>query len=274
MSAKLRQLELIGQGACAAVYRGLWVGERGSERPVAIKRLLPALASDARRVDLFVQEGRLATRLSHSHLVQVLELGRDEQGYYLVCEWIEGGSVEALLERCGPMPWEAAVSIAVAVCEALTYLHQARGPSGEVAPVVHRDVTPANVMVSTAGEVKLTDLGIAACAADLQGEIVRAGTGRFAAPEQLEQGAADVRVDVYGLAATLRAMASSLPAGVESVVARGMAPLPGERWQTVEALREALESAARAAGGVLGPVPLRAWMALAPACVPAPRGRD
>lgn len=230
MTSNLEVLEEIGRGGVCVVYRGRLRGEHGTQRTVAIKRLLPERRNDPAAVDLFVQEAKLATRIDHPRLVHAFELRKDDDGYLLLAEWVDGCTLDRL-----PAPLSAPLvaTIGQAVCDALEYLHQM--PDGGV---IHRDVAPANVFVTRAGEIKLGDLGVAYCADDPAVRPVRSATRGFSAPEQAATAAVDARADVYALGKTLETLTDD--AALLSVLERATREDPNERYASAAALREAL----------------------------------
>ena len=212
----------------------------------------------------FVQEARLALRLSHPHVVHALELVRDEQGYALVSEWIDGCSLAELFERLGPLPWQALLFVGRSMAQALAYIHGLEREDGAPAGIVHRDVTPANILATTSGEVKLSDFGVAWCAGERASSLVAgAGTSGFAAPEQLARGAIDCRADLFGLGATLRALGDQLPSSLARVVERATSPAPQDRYASARELESAVVESAREEKITSEPRLLADWIAAA-----------
>jgi serine/threonine protein kinase len=194
----------IGAGGMAEVFAARLRGEAGFERLVAIKRLLPHLAEDPQHVERFLDEGRLAARVVHPHVVQTLDLGRSDEGEpFLVLELIVGTSLEQLIRGRGDLP-----SVAVALAwlaqsaHGLHAAHIARAPDGAPLGLVHRDVSPHNILVGLDGDARITDFGIAQ-AAQLKMARTPTGqvTGKFAyfSPEQATGQALDARSDVFAL---------------------------------------------------------------------------
>lgn len=249
---------MVGRGAMAEVYRGVLSGERGTQRAVAIKRLRDELRHDAAAVELFVNEARLAVRMTHPNVVHALELTRDEEGYALVLEWLDCASLTELRERFGPLPWRAVLYVGHAVCQALDYLH---GLGGADAGVVHRDVTPSNIVVTASGQVKLGDFGVAWCAADppLVG-VQSAGTPGFAPPEQTGSATVDARADLFGLGVSLMSLAAELPAPLTEVLARASRDTPSERYQSARAFEAALQKVAQTLQTRCEPSAIRSWI--------------
>ncbi|MFC1609718.1 protein kinase [Myxococcota bacterium] len=240
MSDRLKQLEMVGCGAMAEVFRGALVGEHGTSRQVAIKRLRPELRQDPAAVDLFVNEARIATRLSHPNVVHAHELTRDEDGYALVCEWLDCASLAELADKGIKLPPPAVVHVGRSVCNALQYLHKLEVEDGSPLGLVHRDVTPANVFLTRSGQVKLGDFGVAWCAGEATAMQAVAGTPEFSAPEQTEGNDIDSRVDIYGLGATLRAVSDTIPEDLEEVLDRACAESRDDRFATANDFEAAL----------------------------------
>src|SRR4051812_10116823 len=154
-------LELAGDGGMAQVYRAVTRGAAGFQRPVAIKRVHEHLAGSTEFVRMFIEEARVCSELDHPNIVQVHDFGVDKHGYYLVMEWVDGlhlgQYVHAFDKRGTKMPYRFAMLVASQVLAGLTEAHERIGPDGESAPVIHRDVTPHNILVSVTGVAKLTD---------------------------------------------------------------------------------------------------------------------
>ncbi|MBI4819297.1 MAG: serine/threonine protein kinase [Deltaproteobacteria bacterium] len=193
----------------AEVYRAKTVGVEGFERIVAIKKILPSLATDDEFVSMFINEARIAAKLHHQCIVQIQELGKHSDSYYIVMEHVAGIDLRSLLEalkRQGTRIREdVACYIVTRVCEALDYVHRQRDASGQDLALIHRDVSPQNILISYDGEVKLCDFGIAK--AMVSGGATRAGVikGKFAymAPEQVRGTTVDRRVDLFSLGIVL-----------------------------------------------------------------------
>ncbi|MEL6548048.1 MAG: serine/threonine-protein kinase, partial [Myxococcota bacterium] len=232
MAATLEVLDEVGRGGTCVVHRGVLRGEHGTGRPVAVKRLLPERRVDPTSVDLFVQEAKLATRLNHPRILQAFELRKDEDGYLLLYEWIDGCTLDAI-----PGPWSAGqvATVGRAVCEALSYLHTLRDGA-----IVHRDVSPSNVFITRAGGVKLGDLGVAYCV-DSAGPVPQAITRGFGAPEQLAQGRVDARADVYALGKTLLTLTDD--SKLIGVLERATQDSPEARFESADALSSSLGEA-------------------------------
>ncbi len=198
-------LDRIGVGGMAEIFRGKAVAAGGFEKPVAIKRILPHLSQDVRFVELLIAEAKVLSLLKHRNIVQIFDVGLGDDGqYFLVMEYVDGkdiGAVQRGLEtKRRRLPFDLCLHIGAEICEALEHAHTQRGPDGKPMSLVHRDVSPSNVLLSRAGEIKLTDFGIAkrAEADATQGGAVR---GKFAyiSPEQARNEPLDPRSDVFSV---------------------------------------------------------------------------
>src|SRR5690348_13717251 len=189
----------------AEIFRGKAVAAGGFEKPVAIKRILPHLSQDKRFVELLIAEAKVLSLLKHRNIVQIFDVGLGDDGkYFLVMEYVDGkdlGAVQRGLEaRRRRMPFDLVLHIGAEICEALEHAHTARAPDGKQMALVHRDVSPSNVLLSRAGEVKLTDFGIAKRA---EQDVTHGGAvrGKFAyiSPEQARNEHVDPRGDVFSV---------------------------------------------------------------------------
>jgi len=198
-------LDRIGVGGMAEIFRGKAVAAGGFEKPVAIKRILPHLSQDQRFVELLIAEAKVLSLLKHRNIVQIFDVGLGDDGqYFLVMEFVDGkdlGAVQRALEqKRRRLPFDLVLHIGAEICEALEHAHTSRGPDGKPMALVHRDVSPSNVLLSRAGEVKLTDFGIAKRAEQdaTNGGAVR---GKFAyiSPEQARNEQLDPRSDVFSI---------------------------------------------------------------------------
>ena len=205
----------ISSGGMAEIYAARAVAEPGIAKRVALKKILRGFCADPSFVGRFLDEARLAMRLSHANVVQVFDFGRtDEEQYFLAMEFVEGVDLKRfLLERHGGvLPLGDALFIASQTLRGLHYAHRQTDDHGVSLGVVHRDVKPANVLVSFEGEVKLTDFGIARSRAGSQlsaaGDIC--GTIPFMSPEQAHGRAVDARSDIFSVGTMLYAMATGV----------------------------------------------------------------
>ncbi len=193
---------LIARGGMGEVYLARLVGELGFEKRLVIKTILPHLAEKPRFVELFAAEAKTAVALSHGNIVPIYELGRTGDTFYIVMGHVDGPSLSTLLDayrRAQRVP-ELAVALHI-IRGVLTGLAYAHTPEQGRGAVVHRDITPRNVLVDRSGQVRIVDFGIAA-PADAEVDM-RAGSTGYAAPEQIRSGTVDPRADVFSAAALL-----------------------------------------------------------------------
>ncbi len=196
-------LDRIAVGGMAEVFLAKAYGAHGFEKTLAIKRILPELARDAEFEARFIAEAKVAVRLSHANVVQVLDFGRIGESLFIAMEYVDGLDLAAMLrkfkdeKRLVPLP--AAFHIAIEIVRALDFAHQHN--------VVHRDVSPSNVLVSRAGEVKLADFGIAVAAQPHRGggpgpkKVM--GKWRYMSPEQARGDTLDTRSDLFSAASVI-----------------------------------------------------------------------
>lgn len=211
--------ERIGTGGMAEVFLGRATGPVGFEKRVAIKRLLPALAHDPEVVSMFLDEARLAARFVHPNIVQVYELGEADGGYYMVMELVTGVSLaelhDAAVANAVEWPSSHRLQIMSHVCDALYYAHTFVDTDGTPLRVVHRDISPGNIMLSHDGVVKLLDFGIARAVSNLYRTRTLALRGKeaYMAPEYISGAVRlDHRADIFSLGVVLyELLTGSLP---------------------------------------------------------------
>ena len=177
----------------------------GFQRFVAIKRLHPHLASEEEFIEMFLDEARLAAGIHHPHVVPILEVGQSESGYYLVMEYIEGDTLARLmarsLARAQPIPRSVLIRIVLDALAGLHAAHELLDPDGQPVHLVHRDVSPQNVLVGVDGCSRITDFGVAHAASRLQNTRADRLKGKLAymSPEQARAGEVDRRADVFAM---------------------------------------------------------------------------
>jgi serine/threonine protein kinase len=277
----------LARGGMAELYLAKALGIAGFEKPCVLKLVLPHLTEDATFVEMFLTEARLAATLDHPNVVHVVDIGEVDGEYFFVMEYVHGRDVRALLRACNPgtMPLQAALTIAHGVAEGLHYVHERRDPSGRFLGLVHRDISPSNVMVSYDGSVKVVDFGIAK-ATEMRHATrtgVLKGKVHYMAPEQCEGHAIDRRTDVFALGILLYEMTTgrplftgtndyyvmsrivrgvfarprevdpAYPPELEQIVLRALARDPKDRYVSAQALQVELEQYARAADLSLSP---------------------
>jgi serine/threonine protein kinase len=257
--ARYELVERIGVGGMAEIYRGKAIAGGGFEKLVAIKRILPHLSQDKRFVELLITEAKTLSRLRHRNIVQIYDVGLgDDSQYFLVMEYVEGMDLGALYEslehRGRRLPLDVAIYIAGEVCEALEHAHHSRGEDGELLRLVHRDVSPSNVLLSVSGEVKLTDFGIAKRTEEATGHGGVRGKFAYISPEQAHNKHVDGRSDVFSVGIVLyelvtgRRLYSHLPDfDALRAVREGRTPRPREVAPEVDAeLERILQTALEA----------------------------
>ena len=200
-------IKRLGSGGMADVYLARARGDAGFEKTVAVKVMHPHLARNQRAVDHFLDEARLAARITHANVVQILDLGKIGNDYVIVMEFVDGVDLERLLSSARaaqrPVPLDVAFGILCRICDGLNAAHKALAPDGSPLNIVHRDVKSANVLVSRQGGVKVVDFGIAKAAQQSHNTVAgeTKGTPSMMAPEQRVGEQVDVRADVYSVAA-------------------------------------------------------------------------
>jgi serine/threonine protein kinase len=196
-------LERINVGGMAEVFRAKAYGVEGFERLLAVKRILPNIAEDQEFITMFIDEAKIAVQLNHANIAQIFDLGVVDGSYFIAMEHIHGRDLRAIFERCRqknePMPIAQACFIAMKNCEGLDYAHNKRDQGGREMALVHRDVSPQNIIVSFEGEVKLIDFGIAKAAGKMgktQAGILKGKFG-YMSPEQVRGLPIDRRSDIF-----------------------------------------------------------------------------
>lgn len=213
---KYELLERIGKGGMAEVYRARSVGAEGIEKQLVIKKILPHLASNERFVEMFIDEAKIAMGLNHPNIVQIYDFGKVDDDYYLAMEYVDGVELKHLLDASArtnqPLSTGNAAYVASEVARGLDYAHRRRNADGGPLEVVHRDISPENLMISWDGAVKIVDFGIAT-AARMQEESPDELRGKYAymSPEQARGEAVDRRSDVFSLGAVLFEMVCQRP---------------------------------------------------------------
>lgn len=198
-------LERISAGGMAEVYRAKQTGADNFERPVAIKRILPHIARDPNFIAMFQAEAKLAVQLQHGNICQIYQLGRHEDSFYIALEYVDGRDVGAILDlhqkQNKPIPLPQACYIIGRVCEGLDYAHNKKSSQGEPLNIIHRDISPPNLLISYEGEIKLIDFGLAKAVGSsiqTQAGIIK-GKLAYMSPEQVRGATLDLRSDVFAV---------------------------------------------------------------------------
>jgi serine/threonine protein kinase len=209
---KFLLIDKIGSGGMAEVFLAKQRGIKGFEKVLAIKRILPNLTQDSEFVSMFINEAKLAALLSHQNIVQIFELGNYDNAYYIAMEYVMGKDLRTVLQQGkvsgNPPSIDQVLNIYTKICSGLDYAHRKKDLNGRELNIVHRDISPQNILVSYEGEIKLVDFGIAKAAS--QSTQTRAGTikGKLAylAPEQAWGRPVDCRTDVFSMGIVLYEM--------------------------------------------------------------------
>jgi serine/threonine protein kinase len=270
--------EQLGTGGMASVHRA----ERrvgGVRQRVALKRMLPNAAEEPELVKLFLDEARLVSLLRHRNIAEVYDFGRVGDEYFLAMELVAGPTLKQLLRHCaatvGLIPYPIALNLLIQICDALAYAHDHRDGSGKPLHLVHRDVSPSNIVISSNGVVKLIDFGVAKTASThTQAGIIKGKLG-YIAPEYLNETGLDRRADLWAVGViayellcnqrlftadddfeVMRQIRSQtipqpsrhnadIPPELEAIVMTALERDPARRWQNATALRNALAGVAR-----------------------------
>ena len=275
--------EQIGIGGMASVHRAETQGIEGFTRPIALKRMLPHVAQDAALVASFAREARLASHLRHENVAQTYELGKVGDVYFMAIELVIGRNVRELLSHCvkarDPMPVPIALNILNQLCDALDYAHNLCDDTGTPLKIIHRDVSPSNLIVSEgSGVLKLIDFGIAKASGGIQTlDGVVKGKYSYMAPEYIA-GRLDARADLFAVGVIAHELLSNrplfrgrddmdtlarvktmqiqppshknpkVPREVDEIVMTALARDPDKRWQHATALRTAMTTVTKRLG--------------------------
>jgi len=281
--------EQLGVGGMATVHRATLRG-----RPVALKRLLPHLADDPQFLNAFVDEARLASYLHHPNIVETLDFGQVDGQYFLAMEFIAGPTLLQINKQCasaaGPMPLPIVINVLCQMLDGLDHAHNLRDPAGKPVCIIHRDVSPPNVVISNTGIVKLIDFGVAKVASSRRTKagIVK-GKLAYVAPEYTH-GQLDSRADLFAVGViahellvgkslfqaetdwdtlmNVRQKVVTPPSrenprvwrDLDDVVMTALQREPALRWQSAAAMRNALANLAADQSIVLSPGPVIEWV--------------
>src|SRR4051812_39080068 len=298
MAARLGRYEVLkhlASGGMADVLLGRTDGIEGFERHVVLKRIKPVHAQDLRFIRMFLDEARVAANLHHQHIVQVHDIGESEGEYFIAMEYLHGEDVRTILLTASRsrqhVPLGYGMAIVSAAAAGLHYAHERRGLDKQPLGIVHRDVSPSNILVGYDGSIKIVDFGIAKAAArqesrtgSLKGKI------SYMSPEQCKSAEIDRRSDVYSLGVVLYELATTsrlfkgandylvmdqivngrvplpqlrrpdLPAELSAIIMRAIAPDPERRFATADELRRAIDQVADKLGLVASSSAIAAYM--------------
>ena len=279
IAGRYELMEPAGEGGMAVVWRAKLLGAGKFARPVAVKRIHAAKGADGHFVKLFEEEARVGAGLQHPNIVQIMDFGVDDVGdYFLVMEWVEGLDfhhwVRSFPRGMDVTPWPLVTAIGIEVCRGLGAAHERVTEEGEMSPIIHRDVSPSNILLGTNGTVKLTDFGLARAMdrASMTRPNVIKGKLAYCAPELITGAKADGHSDMFAVGVVmwealaqqrlftgkndlevllsvrkgeiqrLSELRSDLPAALEMAIHNALEPDPGDRFETMKSMARALSS--------------------------------
>jgi len=253
---KYQLVRKLASGGMAEVFLAKAAGPRGFEKTLVLKRILPHLAEDPAFVEMFLGEARLAAQLEHPNIVQIFDFGEVEGSFFLAMEFIDGPNLRKLVKRAAEeaLPPAFCAKVVASAAEGLAYAHEFRDPeTGEPLGLIHRDVSPDNILVSRQGAVKVVDFGIAKVAGQGHRTLTGVVKGKVAymPPEQLQAKAMDRRVDVYALGMVLYELLTGkrpFDAGtdvsvMQAILFESFIPVAQRRPDVPEALQQVLDKA-------------------------------
>lgn len=271
-------IEKIGSGGMAEIYKAALKGAGGFEKVVVIKKVLPGYANNESFIRMLIQEAKLASLLHHPNIVQIYELGEEDHQYYIAMEYVHGKDLLKILSQCAKakrrLPNEAVLFIIAEVAAALDYAHQATDLRGQPLGIIHRDVSPSNIIMSYDGNVKIMDFGVAKAKVQ-SGDKTRVGVLKgkigYMSPEQVMGKEIDRRSDIFSLGVILyeaivlkrlflgkadletllnirdvridkkiERYKELLPDPIEKIMRTALAKNPDERYQTAGQLHDAI----------------------------------
>src|SRR5579871_1839196 len=286
----------IATGGMAEVYLARRAGPHGFQKTVAVKRILPQYARDPDFVAMFVDEARVCARLGHPNIVQVFDFGEQDGELYMAMEYVDGTTgarlIRAAAARGEEIPLDVCLHITLSILHALEYAHTARDDDGKPLSLVHRDVSPGNVLIDRSGAVKLTDFGIFRAAEMERRTEVGQLKGKlgYMSPEQVTGRELDARSDIFTLGIVLAEMVilrplfaggteldvllrirdadlsaldrakERVPDDLRSVLFRALAKDRSQRYPNATAFAGALEDLLRRRRLQVGPAKLAAWI--------------
>jgi serine/threonine-protein kinase len=269
---RYRVIEKLESGGMAEVFRAESEGLQGFRKQVAIKRVLPNLSSKKKFISMFLDEARLSAQLSHSNCVQVFDIGVGDSAFFIVMEFVDGGNLKSIIEHIKKtgrdFPVEAAVYICLDICKGLAYAHELTDSSGVPLHIVHRDMSPPNVLITKYGEIKIVDFGLAKANSQLEKSEPGIIKGKFSylAPEAAMGQDVDARTDIFAIGIMLWELLASqrlflgdtdfqtvkkvqaavvpsisqinkkVPKDLETIIAKALAREPAARYQTARDL--------------------------------------
>lgn len=276
---KYEMLAQIATGGMGSIEYGRMIGVEGFEKEVAVKRMLPHLTAEREFVEMMIKEAKLTVLLNHPNIVQVFDFGKDGAQYYLAMEYVPGVHLGSILHQAhissDPLPLDVVLNILLQVLQGLTHAHEFCGQDGQPMQILHRDITPQNIIITRNGWAKIADFGIAKAVGEISTTMPGMLKGKlgYIAPEQISGKTADQRMDVFcagillweSLAGkrlfkgetevdTFRMIADAkipplnlvrndVPLEVEMVIHKALAADPDARFPSARAFWHALEEA-------------------------------
>ncbi|NLY95464.1 MAG: serine/threonine protein kinase [Myxococcales bacterium] len=275
-SSKYNVIERLAAGGMAEVFIAEQTNVKGFKKRVAIKRVLPHLGENESFIGMFLDEARLGARLQHANIVSVLDIGASDNTYFIVMEYVDGCDLKKVVETFRkhnrPFPVKEAIFIAMEACRGLSYAHELVDDEGNTSPVIHRDISPPNILISKRGEVKVTDFGLAKATTQISKTDPGVVKGKFSylSPEAASGLEVDVRTDIFAMGIVLWEMIAGrrlflgdndyqtvklvqqanvprlsrlhpdVDAELESILDRALARDPAQRFQSAREFGDAL----------------------------------
>src|SRR3954451_18131191 len=210
---RYRITERVAAGGMAEVFRGVAESLQGFKKNIAIKRILPSLTKNKKFVAMFLDEARLSLSLQHANIVQVFDIGHADDTYFIVMEYVDGVDLKALIEwrrRINRrIPVANVLYIITEICKGISYAHEFLSPdTGKPLGIVHRDISPPNVLLSKQGEIKVVDFGLAKATSQVEGTdpgVVK-GKMSYLSPEAARGEEVDSRADIFSVGILLYEM--------------------------------------------------------------------
>ena len=289
-------LERINVGGMAEVFKAKTFGVEGFERLLAVKRILPNIAEDEEFITMFIDEAKIAVQLQHANIAQIFDLGKVDESFFIALEYVHGRDLRSIFDRmrnkAEALPIAMACYVTMQVCEGLDYAHNKRDAQGRELNLVHRDISPQNVLIGYEGEVKLIDFGIAKAAgkaSKTQAGILKGKFG-YMSPEQVRGLPIDKRSDIFAVGIVLYELLTGerlfigesdfstlekvrnveiqppssynkkIPQELERVVLKALARDPEDRYANAIDLHDDLQSFLYSVGEFFSRKDLAAWM--------------
>jgi len=307
---KYELIRKLAVGGMAEVFLAKSGGAMGFSKTVVVKRILPHLADDQRFVEMFLREAKIAAELTHPNVVQVFDFGESDGRYFIAMEYVDGPNMRVLVKRANDarafIPVELVARLISYACEGLGFAHAFVDPETQVKDIVHRDISPDNILISRTGAVKVADFGLAKAlnsnthtqAGMLKGKIP------YLAPEQIRGKGADRRTDIYALGVTLYELCTGrrpfdadtdvalmsavaheppppaqklrpdLPDEIASVLDRALKKSPDQRFQTCREMQSELDAFLRQHDATIGPFEIAAYINQLDAIPRSPTGKQ